>query len=311
MLTRFVGRFTARTGEIEIDFLVLAFTLGVSIVTGLLFGTLPALGGRVDLVSALKQGGAQTGESGGRKRMQGALIVAQVAVSVVLLVGAGLLLASFFRLQQVETGYRSQGVLTAQVYGNFSKYPSAQSLIDVYRPMVERLQAQPGVISVAVTNAVPLAGSVPGTTRFDIEGRVTDDPERRPTTDTRIATPQYFETIGIPLVAGRVFNDGDGDDTQRVIVINKSMAKYWDGVDPVGTKISLDRGENWFMVIGVVGDVRQFGLAQETVAQLYIPMDQTPQGFPGQLLVRTAGDPLIVCQRAPNHRAHGGCADAG
>ena len=119
MLTRFVGRFTSRTGEIEIDFLVLLFTLGVSIVTGVLFGTLPALGSRVDLVSALKQGGAQAGDSGGRKRMQGALIIAQVAVSVVLLVGAGLLLASFYRLQQVETGYRSQGVITAQVYGNF------------------------------------------------------------------------------------------------------------------------------------------------------------------------------------------------
>jgi putative ABC transport system permease protein len=126
MLTRFVGRFTSRTGEIEIDFVVLVFTLGISIVTGVLFGTLPALGSRVDLVNALKQGGSQAGNSSGRKRMQGALIVAQVAVSVVLLVGAGLLLASFYRLQKVETGYRSQGVLAAQVYGNFSKYPQRE-----------------------------------------------------------------------------------------------------------------------------------------------------------------------------------------
>jgi putative ABC transport system permease protein len=292
MLTRFVGRFTSRTGEIEIDFAVLAFTLGVSIVTGLLFGTLPALGSRVDLVSALKQGGSQAGESSGRKRMQGALIIAQVAVSVVLLVGAGLLLTSFYRLQQVETGYRSQGVLTAQVFGNFSKYPTAQSLIDLYTPMIERIQAQPGVISAAITNAVPLAGGGPGTTRFDIEGRVTDDPERRPTTDTRIASPRYFETIGIPLVAGRVFNDLDNAQTQKVVVINKSMAKYWDGADPVGSKISPDRGANWFTVVGVVGDVRQFGLAQETVAQLYIPLAQTQQGLAGRIIVRTQGDPL-------------------
>jgi putative ABC transport system permease protein len=292
MLTRFVGRFTSRTGEIEIDFMVLLFTLGISIVTGLLFGTLPALGSRVDLVSALKQGGAQTGESGGRKRMQGALIIAQVAVSVVLLVGAGLLLTSFYRLQQVETGYRSQGVLTAQVFGNFSKYPNPQSLIDLYTPMLERLQSQPGVISAAITNAVPLAGGAPGTTRFDIEGRVTDDPERRPTSDTRIASPKYFETIGIPLIAGRVFNDLDTSESQKVIVINKAMAKYWDGVDPVGTKVSPDRGETWYTVVGVVGDVRQFGLAQETVAQLYIPLEQTQQGLAGRLLVRTQGDPL-------------------
>ncbi|MEO7156181.1 MAG: ABC transporter permease, partial [Vicinamibacterales bacterium] len=136
MLTRFVGRFTSRTGEIEIDVTVLLFTLGVSIVTGVLFGTLPALGSRVDLVSALKQGGAQAGDSGGRKRMQGALIIAQVAVSVVLLVGAGLLLASFYRLQQVETGYRSQGIITAQVFGNFSKYPDVRSLLGLYEPMI-------------------------------------------------------------------------------------------------------------------------------------------------------------------------------
>ncbi|HUQ87056.1 MAG TPA: ABC transporter permease, partial [Vicinamibacterales bacterium] len=300
MLTRFVGRFTSRTGEIEIDLIVLLFTLGVSVVTGVLFGTLPALGSRVDLVAALKQGGGQAGNSSGRKRMQGALIVAQVAVSVVLLVGAGLLLASFYRLQQVETGYRSQGVLAAQVYGNFSKYPNVSALRQLYLPMIDRLQSQPGVTSVAITNAVPLAGGAPGTTRFDIEGRVTDDPERRPTTDTRIASSKYFETIGIPLVSGRAFNDLDTEESYKVIVINKSMAKYWDGTDPVGTKISPDRGETWFTVVGVVGDVRQFGLAQETVAQLYIPLTQTQQGFAGQVLVRTAGDPISFANTLRN-----------
>jgi hypothetical protein len=242
----------------------------------------------------------QTGESRGRKRMQGALIVAQVAVSVVLLVGAGLLLASFYRLQRVETGYRSTGVLAAQVYGNFSKYPNADALRQLYLPLIDRLQSQPGVTSVAITNAVPLAGGAPGTTRFDIEGRVTDDPERRPTSDTRIASSKYFETIGIPLVSGRVFSDLDTDESNPVIVINKSMAKYWDGTDPVGSKISTDRGEHWFTVVGVVGDVRQFGLAQETVAQLYVPLTQTPQGFAGQVLVRTTGDPTSFANTLRN-----------
>ena len=291
MLTNFVARFTSRTGEIALDPMVLIFTLGVSVLTGLLFGTLPALGSRVDLVSALKQGGGQTGDSGARKRLQGALIVAQVAVSVVLLVGAGLLLASFFRLQRVETGYRSEGVLSAQIYGNFSRYPNVNELRKLYLPVLERLQAQPGVSSVAITNAVPLAGTVPGTTRFDIEGRVSDDPERRPTMDVRIASAGYFATLGIPLVSGRVFNDLDGEDTLRVIMINRAMARYWDGADPVGSRISTDRGQNWFTVVGVVGDVRQFGLANETVAQVYVPLTQTRQGFAGQVLVRTAGDP--------------------
>ena len=300
MLTTFVGRFTSRTGEIELDPVVLIFSLGISVFTGLLFGTLPALGSRVDLVAALKQGGGQAGDAGSRKQMQGALIVAQVAVSVMLLVGAGLLLASFYRLQRVETGYRSDGVLSAQIFGNFSRYPNINAQRKLYLPVLERLQALPGVSAAAITNAVPLGGGAPGTTRFDIEGRSVDDPERRPTADIRIATPQYFATIGVPVMSGRVFNDLDSDESMRVVVINKAMTKYWDGTDPVGSRIALPApplpGTNtprteWYQIVGVVGDVRQFGLAQETVAQVYVPLTQAPFGLAGQILVRTAGDP--------------------
>ena len=296
MLTTFVGRFTSRTGEITLDPMVLAFTLGVSILTGLLFGTLPALGSRVDLVAALKQGGGQAGDAGSRKRIQGALIVAQVAVSVMLLVGAGLLLASFFRLQRVETGYRSDGVLSAQIFGNFSRYPNINAQRKLYLPVLERLQALPGVSAAAITNAVPLGGGAPGTTRFEIEGRVVDDPERRPTTDVRVASPQYFATIGIPVMSGRVFNDLDTEESMRVVVINKAMTRHWDGSDPIGSQIRPVGPPNappspWFTVVGVVGDVKQFGLAQDTVAQLYLPLAQTPFGLAGQILMRTAGDP--------------------
>ncbi len=305
MLTTFVGRFTSRTGEITLDPLVLIFTLGISIFTGLLFGTLPALGSRVDLVAALKQGGGQTGDAGSRKRMQGALIVAQVAVSVMLLVGAGLLLASFYRLQRVDTGYRSDGVLSAQIYGNFSRYPNITELRKLYLPVLERVQSAPGVNLAAITNAVPLGGGAPGTTRFDIEGRAVEDPERRPTADVRVASAQYFGTLGIPLVSGRTFNDLDNEESMRVVVVNKAMTRYWDGTDPIGSRVSLPvpprPGERpqpgqpppteWFTVVGVVGDVRQFGLAQETVAQIYVPLRQTPFAFAGQVLVRTAGEP--------------------
>ena len=296
MLTTFVGRFTSRTGEITLDPMVLVFTLGISVITGVLFGTLPALGSRVDLVSALKQGGGQAGSGAGSKRMQGALIVAQVAVSVMLLVGAGLLLASFYRLQRVETGYRSEGVLSAQIFGNFSRYPNITELKKLYLPVIERLQAQPGVNAVAITNAVPLGGGAPGTTRFEIEGRVVDDPERRPTTDVRVASPQYFATIGVPVISGRVFNDLDNEESQKVVVINKSMTRHWDGADPIGSRIRPIFGgpnppQDWYTVIGIVGDVRQFGLARDMVAQLYLPLRQSLGGFAGQVLVRTAGDP--------------------
>ena len=291
MLTRFASRFTQRTGEVSLDPAVLLFTLGVSVVTGLLFGTLPALGSRVTLTNALKQGSNQAGEAGSRRRVQGVLIVAQVAVSVMLLVGAGLLLASFYRLQQVDPGYRSDGVLSAQVYGNFSRYGNINALRRLYLPILDRLEGQPGVVSAAITNAVPLAGAAPGTTRFDIDGRVTDDPDRRPTTDVRVASERYFETIGIATVSGRVFAATDTAESLPVVVINRAMARYWDEVDPVGTRLSLNRGETWLTIVGVVADVRQFGLAQETVAQIYVPLAQSPLNFAGQVLVRTASEP--------------------
>jgi putative ABC transport system permease protein len=291
MLTRFAGRFTQRTGEVALDPVVLLFTLAVSVLTGVLFGTLPALATRVNLTSSLKQGSNQSGASGAKHRLQGALIVAQVAISVTLLVGAGLLLASFYRLQRVDPGYRGDGVLSAQVYGNFSRYGSIDALRRLYLPILTRLEGQPGVVSAAITNAVPLAGAAPGTTRFDIDGRVTDDPDRRPTTDVRVASDRYFETIGIPAISGRVFGPLDTAESLRVVVINRAMARYWDGMDPVGTRLSLDRGESWLTVVGVVGDVRQFGLAQETVAQVYVPLTQAPNGFAGQVLVRTASEP--------------------
>jgi putative ABC transport system permease protein len=290
MLTRFVGRFTERTGEVSIDVVVLLFTLLVSVLTGILFGILPALGTRVNVVNALKQGSNQAGDGTGRRRMQSALIVAQVAVSVVLLVGAGLLLTSFYRLQRVDAGYRSDGVLSAQVYGNFSRYGNINALRRLYLPILERLDGQPGVVSAAITNAVPLAGAAPGTTRFEIEGRLNDDPNLRPTTDVRVASDRYFETIGIPLVTGRVFNRFDTSDSLPVAVINDAMTRYWQGANPIGTRISTNR-KVWFTVVGIVGDVRQFGLAVPTVAQVYIPLTQSPFNFAGQVLVRTVDGP--------------------
>ncbi len=290
MLTRFVGRFTARTGEVAIDLPVLLFTLLVSVLTGILFGTLPALGTRVNVVNALKQGSNQAGDGTGRRRMQSALIVAQVAVSVVLVVGAGLLLTSFYRLQRVDAGYRAEGVLSGQVYGNFSRYGNINALRRLYLPILERLEGQPGVVSAAITNAVPLAGAAPGTTRFEVEGRPTDDPNLRPTTDVRVASDRYFETIGIPLVSGRVFSRFDTQESLPVAVINSAMARYWQGQNPLGARISTNR-KTWFTVVGIVGDVRQFGLAVPTVAQIYVPLSQSPFNFAGQVLLRTAGDP--------------------
>jgi predicted permease len=289
LLTTFVQQFTPRTGEVAIDTRVLLFTAAVSLLTGVVFGTLPATASRVDLAGAMKQGG-KGAAGGGRRHMQRALIVVQVAVSVVLLVGAGLLLASFYRLQRVDAGYKADRVTTAELFtSNFTKYPDVASQLRLYVPLVERLESEAGVLSAAITNAVPLRTSQPFTNAFQIEGRVVDDPNRRPTADARIVSAGFFKTLGVPLVRGRTFTDGDDKETQKVVVINKAMMRYWDDEDPIGSRISLDSGQTWATVVGIVGDVKQFGLDKPAVAQVYTPLKQTAQGLGGLVLLRTNG----------------------
>ncbi len=290
LLTRFVSRFTQRTDAIGLDPWVLVFTLTVAVVSGLVFGLVPALSTRTDVLPSLKQGSLGAGVSTGRRRIQDALVVAQVALSVVMLVGASLLLASVWRLQRVESGYRADRVLAATVFGNFSKYPDAESQKRLYEPLVERLNALPGVEAAAITNAVPLVGANPNETPFDIEGR-TPDPARRPRGDVRVASPRYFETLGIPVIAGRGFTALDHKDALRVVVVNQAMVRYWEGSDPIGARLSTDGGDTWWTVVGVVGDVRQFGLDRAAVPQAFIPLAQMPTGLGGRIMVRTAGDP--------------------
>ena len=260
LLTTFVARFTPRTGEIALDIQVLLLTAVVSVLTGLLFGTLPAMASSADLVTAMKQGSAGAGVGIGRRWVQSALVVAQVAVSVVLLAGAALLIASFYRLQRVDPGYNGDRVMSAELFTNFSKYPNVDAQRRFYLPLIERLEGRPGVVSVAVTNAVPLRVAQPGSGAFQIEGRVEDNPERRPTADARIVSAGFFRTLGVPLVAGRTFTESDTADSMRVVVINRAMTRYWDSSEPIGSRISLDAGRTWSTVVGVVGNVRDFGL---------------------------------------------------
>jgi predicted permease len=295
LLTRFVARFTSRTTEISIDPGVLGFTLFVSLATGLLFGILPALASRIDLAGAMRQGSKGGGEKGGTRITRG-LIVAQVAVSVVLLTGAGLLLASFYRLQKVDPGYHAEQVMSAEVFTNFSRYPNVDAQRRFYLPLIERLQGSPGVVSVAITNAVPLSTVQPGSQPFQIEGSVIDNPDKRPTADPRIVSSDYFRTLAIPVLQGRTFAESDDRETLPVVMINKAMMKFWEGRDPIGSRISTDNGQTWLTVVGIVGDVKQFGLEKDALAQVYVPLRQTPFGLAGRVLVRTQGDPAAGAQ---------------
>jgi predicted permease len=294
-LTRFAGRFTSRVHDVSLDGGVLAFALGLSLLTGAIFGAFPAMAARSAPAGALKQSGAG-GQGPRRRRLQQALVVAQVAVSVVLLAGAGLLLASLHRLQQVATGYRAERVLTAEVFGNFSRYNSAEKLLALYNPLIERLTNEPGVLSAAITSAVPLDAVQPFTNPFQIEGRPVDDPDRRPTADYFTVSAQYFDTLGVRLLDGRTFDLTDTRDKPRVAVINRTMAKQWEGRSPLGSHVSFDQGENWLTVVGVVEDVRQRGLTGDRDAQVYTALDQTPNGLPGRVLIRTQGDPLLMAE---------------
>jgi putative ABC transport system permease protein len=294
LLTLFVGRFTARTHQIDIDPGVLGFTLLIAVVTGLAFGTVPALASRVNPAAALKSGGKGTSDAGGRHRLQSALIVAQVAVSVVLLVGAGLLLVSFYRLQSVDSGFTADRVMSAEVFANFTKYPDAQSNRRLYTSILERLDGAPGVVSAAVTNSVPLSGVQPGNTRFRIAGKTYNTPDERPTADIRVASPEYFDTLAIPIRRGRGFQELDHENAPGVAIVNEAMVREWDGRDPIGAEISfspLNSNPVWLTVVGVVGDVKAFGLDRDAVAQIYLPLRQSG-GVAGRVLVRSNGDPL-------------------
>jgi len=292
-LAAFVSRFTTRTGQIAIDGGVLLFTLGLAVVTGLVFGSLPALSTRLDLVHSLKEGGAGTGEGRGRHRMRSLLVLGQVAVSFVLLVGAGLLIASLYRLATTNLGYQAEQVVTAEIFGNWSRQVEREDYQRLYTGTLERLRSSLGVISAAITNAVPLAQIVPFERPFLIEGRRPDD-GRLPTTDQNVASTDYFTTLGIPLLHGRDFAESDDIEAPKVAVINQAMARFWGGGDPVGSRFSLDDGDTWFTVVGVSGDVRQYGVDQEAIPQFYSPMRQLEGGMGGRLLVRAQGDPAQI-----------------
>ena len=296
LLTAFVARFTPRAGEISIDGTVLVFTLLISLLTGVAFGVLPALPSRLNLVGALKEGGAATGGSRS-SRIRAALVVAQVAVSVVLLVGAGLLVRSLRELQRVDPGYNSDNVLTMTLDLNWSRYTTNALVLDFHRRLQARLGDQAGIVSTASSLSFPLSGNRPFGFDFQIEGRPADADGSVPRADFRSVSPGYFSTLGIPLITGRNFTETDGPGTPEVVLINQSLArKYWGKDDPLGARITADSGKTWNTVIGVVGDVRQYGLDAGPADEMYAPFAQSPIRE-GQFLVRTTADPAAVGKR--------------
>ncbi len=299
LLVTFAARFTTRASEININSFVLLFTLGVAVLTGLAFGLMPAFSSEQNLTAALKEGSNRTSASAQRQRARNMLIVAQVAISFMLLIGAGLMMRSLIKLQQVNPGFNPENVLTMRFSPNWSKHVTDEQFRDFQARLLEKAQSQPGVLSAAISTTFPLnpRGSIsrPFNREFKIEGSPLADGELAPQADIRIISSDYFNTIRLPLIRGRVFTETDKDKAPLVAIINQTMAQHrWGDEDPIGRRVSFDRGEHWVTIVGIVGDVKQYGLGAGITDELYAPMAQATNG--NTLLVRTASDPMTMAR---------------
>lgn len=278
VLVRLLPAGVPRVNEIGFDAVVASVTLGTGLLTAILFGIAPAFGAAwADAAHALKRGGER---GSARPRARGVLIVAQVALTVVLLAGAGLLLNSLVRLLQTDSGLRPDHVTLVSLMLPQSRYPTGAAQSELYRRILEALTNRPEVRAAGAGFPGPLRGSS-ATGSFLIEGRP-DVPEQRPFANLGAVSGGYFAAMGIPLVAGRTFADSDEADAPEVAIANAALArKYWPGEDAVGKQLRFGDGPGppWRTIVGVVGDVRQLGLGEAAPPILYIPYRQFPLPF--------------------------------
>ncbi len=291
-----------RVEQIPIDASVLGFTLVTALLTGVVCGLLPIMQfSTPDLNEALKEGGRGAGASL-RARFRSSLVVFEVALSLVLLTGAGLMIKSFLRLQQADFGFNPENVLTMQVMLPQPKYKEAQKRRAFVQEVLRRVETLPGVVSAGAINFLPLSGFW-GTLSYTVEGQTPPPPGQEPVADNRVVTEQYFRTMSIPLLKGRYFTEHDDENAPQVVMINNSLAHRIFGAhdEPLGKRLNLGDAGNpsWAQIVGVVGDVKAFGLESETHADIYRPYAQAP--FPLiALTVRTTPDPARLAGAVRN-----------
>ena len=298
-LLRAIGTQTVpRIAEANLDLRVLLVTFLVSIGTGILFGLVPALGsGKPELTEALKEGGRGATSGVRRNRLRNALVVAEVALALVLLVSAGLLIKSFVRLQNVDPGFNPKNVLTMELALPQMKYPRGKPVIDFYAEVERRVSGIAGVQHAALTSILPLSGSNSDNS-FHIEGRPENQTGVYPDEEVRVITPDYFRVLETLLLKGRYFTEADSAEAPGVIIINQAMAKkYWPGEDALGKRINFGDADpqkiKWFTIVGIVGDLRHRGLDEDPRPEFYVPHPQRP--FRGMILaLRSAQDPRAL-----------------
>jgi putative ABC transport system permease protein len=267
------AQFSALPGidQLGLDTRVLAAAFFVSLVTGLAFGMAPAIAASDQRVGTTINEGARGISSGaGGRRLRSALVVAELALSLMLLVGAGLLMASFWNLVDVPPGFRPSQVVTTRLTLPATRYPDHPRAVAFYEAVSERLRAMPGVERVAFSSAPPFSG-LDGRLNLEVEDRTVEStmPVRA---HPRSVSADYFQTLGIPLVQGRIFTDRDNADAPAVAIINQSAVKrFWPGLNPIGERISVGDPQRWREIVGVVGDVKHEGLDSETTPEVYMP----------------------------------------
>jgi predicted permease len=280
-----------RLDEIQIDGRALAFTLVVSLATGIVFGLIPGLkASRPDLRGSLKEGGRAATGSPRAHRTRGLLVISEVAIALLLLIGAGLLIRSFARLQQTELGFDAENLLAIGVSASPQKYPRARERAAYYKQFLDRLEALPGVESAALSSSLPLGFNL--VFPYVVEGRDAS-PADAPQAAYSSVSPNYFKAMRIPLLAGREFTERDNSDAPNVAIINETMARRsFANEDRVGKHIKIDylNQPTSFEVVGVVGDTKQSSLADQTNVGIYVPYFQYPW-FSSLLVVRAAADP--------------------
>ncbi|HEX8775369.1 MAG TPA: ABC transporter permease [Pyrinomonadaceae bacterium] len=278
---------------------VVMFAFAVSFLTAIIFGLAPALSvSKPDLNEALKEGGGKSQGGARSKRLRSFLVVSEVALAVILMVGAGLLVRSFNNLQRIDPGFNAENIFTARVALVQSKYPEGTQQKAFFEQLLERVKTLPGVESAAVVLMRPLSGTVGWDPPFAVEGQTPEEQTANPYSNYEAISPDYFRTMGIPLIRGRDFNDQDRGDAVSVVIINEMMARrYWPGEDPIGKRLKFGKATStapWLTVVGVVKDVR-YREWDAVRPDIYVPYLQNSE-YRTDFVIRTSTSPLSLSE---------------
>jgi predicted permease len=286
-----------RLDEVGIDGRVLAFTCLIALLTGVLFGLAPAMrASRVDLNEVLKEGGRNAGSGRGSHRTRKLLVVSEIALSMLLLIGAALLIRSYQRIWNAYPGFDSHNVLSLRLSLPAVKYPKPESITQFFRRVIERLKETPDVESAATTYSLPMSTVALAWEPITVEGYAPGGAQELIISNVRIVSPDYFRTMRIPLVRGRYFDEHDIKGSPETVIVDEAMAeRFWPNEDPIGKRLQRGGSESWRTVVGVISNAREYSAEKEPPIAVYYPSEQ----FAARnmfLVIRTTRDPAIMTE---------------